>query len=73
MNELKRWEFNDHLTVRRINSEIDGQVGNSLIGSSHAVRLILDLFHDGVKIHKLFAFGVQKLSVFIRRINQLQN
>ena len=32
--------------MRRVNPEIDGQVGDALVGSCDAIRLILDLFSE---------------------------
>ncbi len=32
--------------MRRVNSEIDRQIGDALVGSSDAIRLILDLFSE---------------------------
>jgi hypothetical protein len=59
--------------VRRVDSEIDGQVGDALVAAGHAVGLLLDLFLYGEKVRKLLALAVQELSIFVRAVYELQN
>ena len=57
----------------RIYPKINGQSGDALIGTGDSVRLIFDLFSDGGKVHELFAFAMEEFSVFVLRVDQLQD
>ena len=59
------------LTVGRVDSQVDGEVGDALVGSRHAVRLVLNLLANLVKVGEFLSLAVQKFSVFVGRINQL--
>ena len=49
--------------MRRIDPEIDGQIGDALVGAGDAVGLVLDLLHDLVEVGELLALAVQELFV----------
>ena len=51
----------------RVDPEIDGQVADTLVGPSHAVSLVLDLFADLFKLHELLSFAVQELPILCTR------
>ena len=56
-----------------VNSQVDGQVADALVVACHAVRLVLDLLHDGQEIHELLPLAVEELPVLCGPIDQLQN
>ena len=60
-------------TVGRVDSQVDGQVRDALVGAGDAVRVGLDLAADVVEIRKDLALGVQKLAVLVGRVEQLQD
>lgn len=53
--------------MRRVNTQVDGHRGDSLVGSSRAIRLRLDLLPDLIKICKLFTLTVQELGEFWKK------
>lgn len=62
-----------HRTVRRVDAQIDRNVWDSFVASRNTVCLILNLFAHFIKICKLFAFAMQKLSPFGDAIHKLEN
>lgn len=52
------------LTMRRIDTQVDGHRGDALVGPSDAVSLGLDLLPNLIKIREPFALAVEKLSMF---------
>lgn len=48
--------------VRRVDAQIDRNVGDSLVAAGDAVRFGLDLLADFDKVHELFALAVQKFA-----------
>lgn len=52
------------LTVRGVDTQVDGHGGDSLVSTCDAVSLRLYLLPDFVKVCKLFAFAVEELSMF---------
>ena len=59
--------------MRRIDPEIDGQIGDALVGAGDAVGLVLDLLHDLVKVGELLALAVQELSILVGRVDELED
>jgi hypothetical protein len=59
--------------MRRVNSQVDRQVGNAFVGARHPFRLILDLLHYLKEIHKLSALAVEELSIRVGRVDELEN
>lgn len=59
--------------MRRVNSQVDGQVGDALIGACHAVRLIFDLLADFEEVHKLLPLAVEELAVLVRPVDKLKD
>ena len=56
-----------------VHSQVDGEVADPLVFTRHTICLILNLLHDGEEVHKLLPFGMQKLSILCRSVDQLQN
>ncbi len=54
------------LTVRRVDSQVDGDVGDAFVRARHAVRLILDLLTYHVEVREHAALAVQELRIFCR-------
>lgn len=52
------------LTMRRIDSEVDGHWGNPLVGASNTIRFSLNLQTDLLKVCEFLSFAVQELSIF---------
>lgn len=52
--------------MRRIDTEVDGDGRDALVGARQPVGLFFDLHTDLIKVHKLTAFTVQELCVFYR-------
>ncbi|TNN63059.1 hypothetical protein EYF80_026675 [Liparis tanakae] len=48
---------------RRVDTEVDGDGGDALVGSSDAVSLCFDLQTDLVKVHKFPSLTVQELGI----------
>ena len=59
--------------MRRVNPEVDGQVGDALVGAGDAVGLVLDLLHDLVEVGELLALAVQELSILVGRVDELED
>ena len=59
--------------MRRIDPEIDGQIGDALVGAGDAVGLVLDLLHDLVEVGELLALAVQELSILVGRVDELED
>ena len=59
--------------MRRVDPEVDGQIGDALVGAGDTIRLVLDLLHDGGKVHELFALAVEELAIFVGRVDQLKD
>ena len=59
--------------MRRMDPKVDGQIRNSLVGTCHAIRFILNLLSNFCKTHKFLALGMKKLSIFGGSIDQLEN
>jgi hypothetical protein len=51
-------------TVRRVHSQVDGDVGNSLVPSGDTIGLAFDLQSNIVKVDELLSFQMKKLGVF---------
>ncbi len=60
-------------TVRRVDPEVDGQVGDALVPARDPVRLVLDLPHDFREVHELLALGVEELAVLVGPVDELQD
>lgn len=56
--------------MRRIDTEVDGDRRNALVGACESVRLCFNLQTDLIKVHKLPAFAVQELCIFYRQRRQ---
>jgi len=52
------------LTIRGVDTQVDGHRGDAPVAPGDAVSLCLDLLPDLVKIDKLFALTVKELSIF---------
>jgi len=52
------------VTVRRVDTQVDGDGGDALVGPGDPVRLRLDLRSNLLKVHKLSALTVQELGMF---------
>lgn len=52
------------VTVRRVDSKVDGQVGDALVSSSQAIRVVFNLLPNGVEILEDLALAVKKFSIF---------
>lgn len=52
------------LTMRRVDSQVDGHGGDALVGPGDSVSLCLDLLPHLIEIYKLFALTVEELSIF---------
>ena len=61
------------LTVRRVNSQVDWKIADSLVTASHSVSLIFNLFHDGGKVHKLLSLRVKEFSILHWSVNELED
>lgn len=59
--------------MRRINSQVDRNVGNSLVTSSDAISFIFDFFANLIKINELFSFAMKKLCPFGGPVHELEN
>ena len=57
--------------MRRIDSEIDGNIADSFVGSGDSIRLGLDLCAHGGKVRQDDAFVVQELSILSRTLDKL--
>ena len=57
----------------RVDPEIDGQVGDALVGPGDPVGLVLDLLHDGVEVLELLPLAVEELPVLVGRVDELQD
>lgn len=65
--------LDESLTVGWVDSQIDGNVWDSLVASSDTICLVLNLLADFFKVHKLFAFAVQEFRHLDRAIDELKN
>ena len=61
----------DRLTMRRVDPQVDGQVGDALVGSGDPVGLVLDLLHDGAELHELFPLAMKELPVLVGTVDEL--
>lgn len=61
------------LTIRRIDPQIDGHIGNAFVAARHSVRLSFNFLSDLVKVNKLLALAVQELAKLCVAVDQLQN
>ncbi len=59
--------------MRRVDAQVDGQVGDALVGAGDAIGLILDLFSDLGKVHELLSFAVKELAVLGWSVHELQD
>ena len=55
------------LTVGRVDSQIDGYVGDAFIAAGYAIRFPLDLLPHLVEVHELLSLAVQKLGELCNR------
>lgn len=60
----------DRFTIGGIDTEVDGDRGDALVGASESVGLCFDLEADLIKVHKLTALTVQELCIFYREGRQ---
>lgn len=61
------------LTMRRIDSEVDGHWGNPFVGASNTVCFSLNLQTDLLKICELLSFAVQEFSILcLNRSRELE-
>lgn len=58
------WVVSLRLTVRGVNTQVDGHWGDSLVGACDAVSFRLDLLTNFVKVCKLFTLAVEELGMF---------
>ena len=58
--------------MRRVDSQVDGQVGNALVSSCQAVGIVLNFLADGVEILKDLALAVQKLAILCKKIQMFE-
>lgn len=58
------------LTMRGVDTQVDGHRGDALVGPGNAVSLCLDLLPDLVKVCELFALTVEELSIFWEKREQ---
>lgn len=56
--------------MRRIDTEVDGDRRDALVGARESVGLCFDLQTDLIKVHKLTALAVQELCIFYRERRQ---
>ena len=56
--------------MRRIHSQVDGQVGDALVGAGQTISVCFNLSPDLIKIRKDFPFAVKKLSIFCQTIKE---
>ena len=59
--------------MRRVHSQVDGQITDSLVAASDSVCFILNLLHNRGEIREFLSLGVQKLSILDRPIDKLEN
>ena len=59
------------LTMWRVNPQVNGQIGDALVGARHSVSLVLDLLLNLEKVGELLALGVEELAIFVRAVDQL--
>ena len=57
----------------RVHSQVNGKIGDSLVGPCHPICFILNLFSNGNKVHELFSFAMQEFSILGGSVDQLQN
>lgn len=58
-------------TIWRVNSEIDGQVWNALVGARDTIGFVFDFFANRDEVGELLAFAVEELPKLVWRIDQL--
>jgi len=51
------------VTVGRVNTKVDRDVGNSLVFSSDTIRLVLDFLANGVKVGEHASPAVDELRI----------
>ena len=61
------------LTMWRVNPQVNGQIGDALVGARHSVSLVLDLLLDGEKVGELLALSMKEFAIFVRTVDQLQD
>ena len=71
MREL--WVGGQGLTVRRVHSQVDWKIADSLVTASHSVSLVLNLLHDGRELHELLSLGVEELPILHWTVYKLEN
>lgn len=49
--------------MRGVDTQVDGNWGDALVGPSDAIGLSLNLLPDLIKVCELFALTVEKLSI----------
>ncbi len=63
------------VTIRGVDTEVDGDRGDALVGSGEPVSLCFNLQTDLVKVHKLTSLTVQELCILcteeIRESNRI--
>lgn len=52
------------LTMGRVYSKIDWNVGNTLVASCHTIRLRFDFLSNFIKVGKLFPLLMKEFSIF---------
>lgn len=52
--------------MRRVNTQVDGHRGDSLIGSGNTISLCLNLLPDLIEICELFTLTVEELGILCR-------
>ena len=60
-------------TMGRVDSQVDRKVADALVTASYSVCFIFNLLHDGGELHELLTLGMEKLTVLIGTIDQLEN
>ena len=53
-----------HVTIRGVDTEVDGDRGDALVGAGETLGLCFNLLTDFFKVHKLAALTVQELGIF---------
>lgn len=54
------------VTIRGVDTEVDGDGGDALVGAGEPLGLRFNLQTDLVKVHKLSSLTVQELCIFCR-------
>lgn len=54
------------VTIRGVDTEVNGDGGDALVGAGKPVSLCFNLQTDLIKVHKLTSLTVQELCIFYR-------